>query len=421
MSTPTYHDIKPSDTMQSICCQYGISAKELRKANNFRGMTLKSAPSKLVIPTLGSIAVEASSPRRQPLGMAPKPRSNYTNRLNNGNERRPSSLSQRLSAYDNAASFREEKQHTTVEEKIIEGGLAVKVLSLARNGKQESITTFNIEDRMSRFQKAYNHRVMEQQVYIENETQMEQFQVEEDEDAKNSSEEESETELERRRSSYRATANRSKDLRKQKMQDAKKYRKTRRLDGGSSVLQECMEAEQERMSALQKRTSGLNDSTSTALSTDDELSSEEEEDGNKNHNEHMSSHLPGLQWKPKANAPPPTRKNPFAKKKAHGSDFVIKKDFSIKKPVDEDLTMELQRIMRDRSLTKYEREIRCEELKRKSKKSKSSVDSSSSSSSTTKKKLGREALLAQFNANSKAWMKTAKKQTNQHQPFVPRQ
>jgi hypothetical protein len=105
------------------------------------------------------------------------------------------------------------------------------------------------------------------------------------------------------------------------------------------------------------------------------------------------------------------------------ADYIHKKDFSIEKPVDDDLTMELQRIMRDRSLTKYEREIRCEELKRKSKKSKSSVDSSSSSSSssTTKKKLGREALLAQFNANSKAWMKTAKKQTNQHQPFVPRQ
>ena len=92
------------------------------------------------------------------------------------------------------------------------------------------------------------------------------------------------------------------------------------------------------------------------------------------------------------------------------ADYIHKKDFSIEKPVDEDLTMELQRIMRDRSLTKSEREIRCKELKRKSKKSKSSVDSSSS---TTKKKLGREALFAQFEANSKAFMKSAKKQTNQ--------
>ena len=93
------------------------------------------------------------------------------------------------------------------------------------------------------------------------------------------------------------------------------------------------------------------------------------------------------------------------------ADYIHKKDFSIEKPVDDDLTMELQRIMRDRSLTKSEREIRCKELKRKSKKSKSSVDSSSSS--TTKKKLGREALFAQFEANSKAFMKSAKKQTNQ--------
>ena len=94
------------------------------------------------------------------------------------------------------------------------------------------------------------------------------------------------------------------------------------------------------------------------------------------------------------------------------ADYIHKKDFSIEKPVDEDLTMELQRIMRDRSLTKSEREIRCKELKRKSKKSKSSV-AVDSSSSTTKKKLGREALFAQFEANSKAFMKSAKKQTNQ--------
>ena len=95
------------------------------------------------------------------------------------------------------------------------------------------------------------------------------------------------------------------------------------------------------------------------------------------------------------------------------ADYIHKKDFSIEKPVDEDLTMELQRIMRDRSLTKSEREIRCKELKRKSKKSKSSVAVDSSSSSTTKKKLGRDALFAQFEANSKAFMKSAKKQTNQ--------
>ena len=97
------------------------------------------------------------------------------------------------------------------------------------------------------------------------------------------------------------------------------------------------------------------------------------------------------------------------------ADYIHKKDFSIEKPVDDDLTMELQRIMRDRSLTKSEREIRCKELKRKSKKSKSSVvdSSSSTTTTTTKKKLGREALFAQFEANSKAFLKSAKKQTNQ--------
>ena len=62
------------------------------------------------------------------------------------------SLSQRLSDYDRAASYREEIKQTTIEDKIVDGGRAVKVLSLARNGKQESITTFDLKDRMSTFQ-----------------------------------------------------------------------------------------------------------------------------------------------------------------------------------------------------------------------------------------------------------------------------
>ena len=45
-----YHDVQPYDTLAGICLQYGISAYELRRANNFRGMNLKSAPDRLVIP-----------------------------------------------------------------------------------------------------------------------------------------------------------------------------------------------------------------------------------------------------------------------------------------------------------------------------------------------------------------------------------
>mmetsp|Transcript_22131 Transcript_22131/g.48139 ORF Transcript_22131/g.48139 Transcript_22131/m.48139 type:complete len:655 (+) Transcript_22131:316-2280(+) len=48
-----YHDVQPNDTLQGICLQYGISAYELRRANNFRGLNLRSAPESLVIPKNG--------------------------------------------------------------------------------------------------------------------------------------------------------------------------------------------------------------------------------------------------------------------------------------------------------------------------------------------------------------------------------
>ena len=49
-SKPLYHDVQPNDTMQGICQQYGVSAYELRRANNFRGLNLSSAPDRLIIP-----------------------------------------------------------------------------------------------------------------------------------------------------------------------------------------------------------------------------------------------------------------------------------------------------------------------------------------------------------------------------------
>lgn len=47
---PLYHDVLPNDTLQGICLLYGVSAYELRRANNFRGLNLSSAPERLVIP-----------------------------------------------------------------------------------------------------------------------------------------------------------------------------------------------------------------------------------------------------------------------------------------------------------------------------------------------------------------------------------
>jgi LysM repeat protein len=45
-----YHDVQPNDTLQGVCLLYGISARELRRANNFRGLNLNQAPERLVIP-----------------------------------------------------------------------------------------------------------------------------------------------------------------------------------------------------------------------------------------------------------------------------------------------------------------------------------------------------------------------------------
>ena len=441
MSTMMYHDIQQSDTLQSICDQYDISTKELRRANNFRGMSLKYAPSKLIIPIAATTTTTISSP-------SPSPRSStfdISRCHDEHHQPRPSSVSKRLSAYDDTTSFRPQKKETTVEDKIVETCLAVKVLSLSRNNKQETITTFTMEDRMARFQKPSipSLRIMEQQQQVDVEKLLQE--QDDDKDNANSSSEESETELERRRASYRATANSSKNMRKQKMQEAKKYRKTRRLDG-SSVLQEHMAAEEERRSTLQKCTpkgwisdyfnerDNLNESNlsgETVLSMDDEDWSDDDDDN-------MSSHLPGLKWKPKhlrhSHSSPPTnehnsntktvtaapspraRESPPAKN-ATMPDLIIKKNFNASAPIDEDLTIELQRIMRDKSLTKYEKELRCEELKNKSNSSSSATIDSSPSPATIikKKKLGRAALLAQFDANSKSWMKSAKKQASRRQ------
>jgi len=48
-----YHDVQPNDTLQGVCLLYGVSAYELRRANNFRGLNLSSAPDRLLIPRNG--------------------------------------------------------------------------------------------------------------------------------------------------------------------------------------------------------------------------------------------------------------------------------------------------------------------------------------------------------------------------------
>ena len=45
-----YYDVQPDDTLQWICLKYGVKAADLRRANGFRGTTLKAAPDRLLIP-----------------------------------------------------------------------------------------------------------------------------------------------------------------------------------------------------------------------------------------------------------------------------------------------------------------------------------------------------------------------------------
>mmetsp|Transcript_4442 Transcript_4442/g.8560 ORF Transcript_4442/g.8560 Transcript_4442/m.8560 type:complete len:468 (+) Transcript_4442:2-1405(+) len=61
--TTLYHDVLPSDTLQGVCLAYGISAYELRRANNFRGLTLEAAPERLAIPRNNGRNGGASSTR----------------------------------------------------------------------------------------------------------------------------------------------------------------------------------------------------------------------------------------------------------------------------------------------------------------------------------------------------------------------
>ena len=103
-------------------------------------------------------------------------------------------------------------------------GEHLQVLSVNRNGKEESITTFSIKQRMSAFEN--NPIKMEDQVVTtvrrrssskENMTDL-QKQL-------------SESSIEERRSSYRQTTNKDKMLRKQKREQAKLYNRSSRTMG----------------------------------------------------------------------------------------------------------------------------------------------------------------------------------------------
>ena len=92
----------------------------------------------------------------------------------------------------------------------------IKVLNVTRNAREESITTFDIRHRMSRFEKDTS---------FTNREKVSTPPVEIDDLSLDS--EDSEDGFEKRRASYRQTANKHKNLRKQKKKEAKLYLQSR--------------------------------------------------------------------------------------------------------------------------------------------------------------------------------------------------
>jgi len=104
----------------------------------------------------------------------------------------------------------------------------IQVLSVNRNGKEESITTFSFKQRMSAFEskpikiKAQPTTVRRRSSSKENMTGLEK-QL-------------SESSIEGRRASYRQTTNKDKMLRKQKREQAKLYNRNSRISGNRFII-----------------------------------------------------------------------------------------------------------------------------------------------------------------------------------------
>ena len=120
------------------------------------------------------------------------------------------------------------KKEDTTEDHLLPKN--IKVLNVTRNAREESITTFYIRHRMARFEKDATSSSTNREKVSTPPVEIDDLSLDsEDSDSKDS--------FEKRRASYRQTANKHKNLRKQKKKEAKLYLQSRNSQTLGSDLQ----------------------------------------------------------------------------------------------------------------------------------------------------------------------------------------
>ena len=266
----------------------------------------------------------------------------------------------------------------------------IKVLNVTRNAREESITTFDIRHRMSRFEKDTSSSSTNREKASTPPVEIDDLSLDS---------EDSEDSFEKRRASYRQTANKHKNLRKQKKKEAKLYLQSRNSQTLGSDLQlrlsgYCQEH-------TKNSSSFRLDSPHTNVTTpssDDEFNGSIENliptsssDKEPPSVPHLSSH--------QAKAASKTSEQKKTSLKSKFKSFMSNKSSTS----EEERRMELQLIMRDKSLSKYERKMRLEEVNAKFA---SPVSSFADKISDEEDKAARRAKMEKmFTDNSEKWLR----------------
>ena len=228
----------------------------------------------------------------------------------------------------------------------------IKVLNVTRNAREESITTFDIRHRMSRFEKDTSSSFTKREKVSTPHVEIDDLSLDS---------EDSEDSFGKRRASYRQTANKHKNIRKQKKKEAKLYLQSRNSQTLGSDLPL-------RLSGYQEHTNNSSsfrlrlDSPHTNMTTpssDDEFNGSIENLVPSSSSDKVPPSVPSLLSPHQAKA---TSKTNEQKKTSLKSKFKSFTSMPKSSTSEEERRMELQLIMRDKSLSKYERKMRLEEV-----------------------------------------------------------
>jgi len=275
----------------------------------------------------------------------------------------------------------------------------IKVLNVTRNAREESITTFDIRHRMSRFEKDTSSSSNREKV---SSPPVEIGDLSLDLD----SESDSEDSFEKRRASYRQTANKHKNLRKQKKKEAKLYlqsRNSQTLGGDLQLRLSGYQQEHTKNSSSFRLDSPHTNATTP--SSDDEFNGSIENlipTSSSDKEPPSVPHLSPHQGKATSKTTCEQKKTSLSLKSK------FKSFMSNKSPTsEEERRMELQLIMRDKSLSKYERKMRLEEVNAKFA---SPVSSFADKSGQEDKAARRAKIENMFKDNSEKWLKASLEQ-----------